>query len=1116
MRALFPKWKMDVVCFDSYDQGQFQNVQHTRGKGGVATLWAEWMDPYARQLQEKGNERILVTLFDLPSRPLCVINCYLPSGTSTTAVNTFMEDMDTIHELICKHGHEREVIIAGDINADHHHRSNRKENRLRELIEDEMLEDIGSSATFPTYCNPYLDHYSRIDHILIRPRPDAHQDWSTPAIPKKDYHFNSSKHYPLQTSTTMDSFRPCNPAQRRKGSPKKKFDFGKADKSQFAERLTKELQRSPPSLLPLNDALEGLQKAITVATLEAVPFTIVREKSHKKPRKWSKDLAEAILESKRCHQVWKEEGSPRGNHSAWISKKRAKKKVRSIQRQQDANDRRQLLQSISQAHDSDQALFHRIIARQRKEGGSSQAMLVKGTITSDVDEIREEWAKYYQQLSTPNKELPELTSVLTHMREIARKVNDTINIKEETVSKAIHKLNTGKAPDKEGFKAEHLKLLLSSNTAVTELTRMVNLILEAGKIPEVARSAYKLPIPKKGKDARLMDNYRGITVTSIFGKLIEAICLEQCKEQLDIRQSGLQFGFTQGRSPSMASLMVTEAIAESKDCGQGLYICSVDARKAFDVVYHPKLKHKLFTSGINRSLWLLIDDMYSSGTEVIRWHGIDSSLYTIQQGVKQGAILSPTLYKVYANDLLKTLQHSGVGLHIGTTYVGAPGCADDILLLSSKPQELQAQMNVTYDYSDDHLYELHPVKSVVCPQKTSREDSTESMQWFLDSKPAPKVESFEHLGLVWRTGKSTPDISPRLSLARKTAYSLMGVGFHGNNGLDPSACQKLCETFVIPRMLYGLEATTISKSQLETLDKCHRVIIRRIQGLSESTAISAIYLLMGTFPVTATMHIRQLSLFGAITRLETENPLRQLAERQLAIKSDKSNSWFTQIAKLGHSYGINIHQAFQYPWTKLQWKKHTTLLIKDRWLTKLITEAENKKTLKWLIVHSSWVGNLHPLWSACRGKTFQVEAATTRVRILVGRYNLQSQRVKFLKQNVNPNCPLCNQEEEDTPHFLIRCPKLQRERDSRLEKVCQIYKEESLKPPATDVEKCSAVLNGWGYRSDLINTDLIILKHKHSIIKANQLSNLLCHKLHVLRDILINDTYLLAEESNPT
>ena len=69
------------------------------------------------------------------------------------------------------------------------------------------------------------------------------------------------------------------------------------------------------------------------------------------------------------------------------------------------------------------------------------------------------------------------------------------------------------------------------------------------------------PVLKKGKYSKILENYRGITVRAIFGKLFEYTLLDK----LEFAQSELQFDFTEGLSPAMADLLVSEAKAESQD-----------------------------------------------------------------------------------------------------------------------------------------------------------------------------------------------------------------------------------------------------------------------------------------------------------------------------------------------------------------------------------------------------------------------------------------------------------------------------------------------------------------------------------------------------------------------
>jgi len=81
--------------------------------------------------------------------------------------------------------------------------------------------------------------------------------------------------------------------------------------------------------------------------------------------------------------------------------------------------------------------------------------------------------------------------------------------------------------------------------------------------------------------------------------------------------------------------------------------------------------------------------------------------------VKQGAILSLLLYSLFVNDLLVTLEQSGLGVKIGNVYCGAPMYADDLALIASSPHELQAMIDIVSQYATKWRYRLSPQKSKV-------------------------------------------------------------------------------------------------------------------------------------------------------------------------------------------------------------------------------------------------------------------------------------------------------------------------------------------------------------------------------------------------------------------
>ena len=186
------------------------------------------------------------------------------------------------------------------------------------------------------------------------------------------------------------------------------------------------------------------------------------------------------------------------------------------------------------------------------------------------------------------------------------------------------------------------------------------------------------------------------------------------------------------------------------------------------------------------------------------------------------------------------------------------------------------------------------------------------------------------------------------------------------------------------------------------------------------------------------------------------------------------DSWFIYAFKVGQKYDTNIRQVLQLPWPKLAWKTLIKKQVIEVWRTKLLHQIQDKSTLKMMIPGNTLMTKPHPLWEACKGKTFQVKAATARARMLVGRFQLQTTRARFSKVPMSMECPICETEDEDIVHFLCRCPKLEDERHQRMKDFKALFTQEGLEEPRTDEELASALLNGGIFRV------LVGSRHKYS------------------------------------
>ena len=178
------------------------------------------------------------------------------------------------------------------------------------------------------------------------------------------------------------------------------------------------------------------------------------------------------------------------------------------------------------------------------------------------EDILEAWAEYFQKLGAPlesdhfNAEYKhqveeDVTMLESHCAAKPAKFHP---ITSDEVLKAVSKLNKGKASDPTSISAEHI--IYSAPITTSPLVELFNAILSARYIPETFRIGDLLPIPKKAKDSKIQTNHRGITISSIIGKIFDQVLIARDKDTLEKDQSLLQFGFTNGRNPTISTVLM--------------------------------------------------------------------------------------------------------------------------------------------------------------------------------------------------------------------------------------------------------------------------------------------------------------------------------------------------------------------------------------------------------------------------------------------------------------------------------------------------------------------------------------------------------------------------------
>ena len=272
-----------------------------------------------------------------------------------------------------------------------------------------------------------------------------------------------------------------------------------------------------------------------------------------------------------------------------------------------------------------------------KNSNPSRPVKIKdGNIILGEEQQRALWAEYFKE--TLNRPLPSVPPVIPPPNKLLD-INTNLPSKTESV-KAIKSLKSGKVAGLDGIPSKALKADIQTSTEM--LHPLLCKTWEQERVPDDWKRGHFVKLPKKG-DFSFCNNWRGIMLLSIPGKILSRIILERLKSALYKTLRDEQAGFRQDRSCT-DHIAIMRIIEQSLEWQTPLYAVFVDFQKAFDSVDRNVIWRLMRHYGFPRKSINIIQQIYEDATCQVIHDGKLTEPFSVQTGVRQSCLLSPIIF----------------------------------------------------------------------------------------------------------------------------------------------------------------------------------------------------------------------------------------------------------------------------------------------------------------------------------------------------------------------------------------------------------------------------------------------------------------------------------------
>lgn len=403
------------------------------------------------------------------------------------------------------------------------------------------------------------------------------------------------------------------------------------------------------------------------------------------------------------------------------------------------------------------------------------------------------------------------------------------------IHKIIKKLGNKKAPGEDAIRNTAIKNL--PQKAILKLYYILNACLKMSYFPSNWKNAMVIPLLKPGKNPKDPNSYRPISLLPCLSKILERIILDRIQNHIIENKILIdeQHGFRANCSTVLQLARLTNIITTNFNLNKITAVLTLDVEKAFDTVWHNGLIHKLLTLKFPIYITKFVQSYLNNRSFQVKIDHTLSNHKILPAGVLQGAVLSPTLFILYINDIPKT-DNTKIALF-----------ADDTALIAESWQArtadryLQRHINLLEPYFNKWKIKINADKTQIT-YFTKKNLGNHRTNLQMSNTNLESTKSVKYLG-VHLDNRLTYNLHIKNTLikAQKSFMALLPL-ITITSPLELDIKLYVYKQYIRPILLYGCPIfSSTSKSNIHKMQIFQNKILRLILRKRKRTKISVLH-----------------------------------------------------------------------------------------------------------------------------------------------------------------------------------------------------------------------------------------------------------------------------------